>query len=83
MEEEKQEKQISSRRSSIYFFFVLFLMFTLVFVALYNPLILDDWSFLTYFHLILLIPVAIIKEVFSSTKLAKWLATSVILYKFK
>jgi hypothetical protein len=79
---ENKERYIDGRRSSIYFFSVLYLMMVLVIVMLIFPTF-PYQNHLPYMHLYLLIPVVIVKVGLPNSKLAKWLATSVIIYRFK
>ena len=78
----EKEKYIDARRSSIYFFSVLFLMMALVIAMLLFPSI-PEWKHLPYMHLYLLIPMVIVKVGLPNSKFAQWLATSIIVYRFK
>lgn len=76
------EKYIDGRRSSIYFFSVIFFVLFLIPVVLLTPE-LKMWEILPYLNIILLLPVVIVKVGFPKTKLAQWLATEVVVYRFK
>ena len=73
---------IDGRRSSIYFFSVIFFVLFLIPIILLTPELVI-WNHIEYLNIILLLPVVIVKVGFPKTKLAKWLATSVVLYRFK
>ena len=73
---------IDGRRSSIYFFSVIFFVLFLIPIILLTPELVI-WNHIEYLNIILLLPVVIVKVGFPKTKLGKWLATSVVLYRFK
>ena len=73
---------IDGRRSSIYFFSVIFFVLFLIPIILLTPTF-PYWEHIEYLNIILLLPVVIVKVGFPNTKLARWLATSVVVYKFK
>ena len=77
-----EEKVIDARRSSIYFFSVLWLMFISIPLMFIFPEF-SYWEYAAYIHLYLLPPILVFKVGFPNSKFAQWLATSVIIYKFK